>query len=83
MAILLGDGWTTAYTSAAALGVMSAALSLALVRNAPKGHPVASQRATLRDTVVGIRTVWSRPGARLGFFTHMTTQFPLTVFTLI
>lgn len=47
---------------------MSAALSLALVRNAPKGHPVANQRATLRDTVAGIKTVWSRLGARLGFF---------------
>lgn len=83
LAILLGDGWTTAYASAAALGVMSAALSLALVSNAPKGHPVANQRATLRDTVAGIKTVWSRPGTRLGFFTHMTTPFSLAVFALM
>ncbi|ORB86129.1 MFS transporter [Mycobacterium kansasii] len=83
LAILLGAGWTAAYTSAAAVGVLSAALGLALVRNAPKGHPIATEGTTLRGTVVGIKAVWSRPGTRLGFFTHLSTPFSLAVFALM
>jgi MFS family permease len=30
-----------------------------------------------------VRTVWLRPGTRLGFFTHMGTQFSVTVFALM
>jgi MFS family permease len=40
---------------------------------------VISVRGTLRN----IRTVWARPGTRLGFFTHMGTQFSITVFALM
>ena len=30
-----------------------------------------------------VKTVWLRPGTRLGFFTHMGTQFSVTVFALM
>jgi sugar phosphate permease len=33
--------------------------------------------------VASIKTVWLRPGTRLGFFTHMGTQFSVTVFALM
>ena len=30
-----------------------------------------------------IKTVWMRPGTRLGFFSHMGTQFSITTFALL
>src|ERR1700754_180753 len=37
LALLTGEGWTTAYVSAVAVGVLSIALTLALVENTPNG----------------------------------------------
>ena len=36
-----------------------------------------------RETLASVKTVWLRPGTRLGFFTHMGTQFSVTVFALM
>ena len=83
LAVLTGSGWTTAYTSVAAIGVLSMALTLALVRNTPNGPAVATETTSVRDTLASLKTVWLRPGTRLGFFTHMGTQFSVTVFALM
>ncbi len=83
LALLSGSGWTTAYLSVAAFGVLSIVLVLAVVRNAPAGAVVTVQSMSVRETVDGIKTVWLRPGTRLGFFTHMGTQFSVTVFALM
>jgi MFS family permease len=82
-AILAGSGWTTAYISVAAVGVLSMVLTFALVQNAPPGHVVDTETTSLRETLGSVRTVWLRPGTRLGFFTHMGTQFSVTVFALM
>ena len=37
----------------------------------------------MRETLGSVKTVWLRPGTRLGFFTHMGTQFSVTVFALM
>ena len=37
----------------------------------------------MREILVSVKTVWLRPGTRLGFFTHMGTQFSVTVFALM
>jgi sugar phosphate permease len=37
----------------------------------------------VRATLASVKTVWLRPGTRLGFFTHMGTQFSVTVFALM
>ncbi len=83
LAILLHDGWTTAYISAAALGALSIMLTLALVRDAPDRAQVVAQPSTFRTALGDVKTVWSRTGTRLGFFTHMGTQFSITVFALM
>lgn len=82
-ALLAGLGWTTAYVSVAALGVLSIALTLALVHNAPQGHVVEHEAMSPREVLASVKTVWLRPGTRLGFFTHMGTQFSVTVFALM
>jgi MFS family permease len=83
LAILGVAGWTTAYTSVAALGLVSLVLTLALVKDTPSGRHVPESAGTVGDTLRSVKTVWLRPGTRLGFFTHMGTQFSVTVFALM
>ncbi|MCV7197363.1 MFS transporter [Mycobacterium angelicum] len=80
LAILTGAGWTAAYTAAGALGVMSAAICLALIRDTPHGHSAGIDSPSLRELVVSVRSVWANPGTRLGFFAHMGSTFPIMVF---
>ena len=83
LVLMAGAGWTTAFNAVGALGAVSLIITALLVSNTPhKGvidEPVADLRATLRS----VKTVWMRPGTRLGFFTHMGTQFSVTVFALM
>ncbi len=83
LAVLLDSGWTVAWTSVAAVGLLSAALTLALVYDSPAGAVVDDEKTNLRATLARVRTVWLQPGTRLGFFTHMGTQFSITVFALM
>jgi MFS family permease len=83
LALLAGAGWQTAYLAAVAFGVLAVVLVLTLVRNTPTGCTVPVQAAGVRETLSGLKTVWLRPGTRLGFFTHMGTQFSVTVFALM
>jgi len=82
-ALLTKAGWTTAYVSVAAMGVLSMVLTLALVKNTPDGPVIPTHTTSIRETLVSVKTVWLRPGTRLGFFTHMGTQFSVTVFALM
>jgi MFS family permease len=83
LALLLALGWTAAYTSVAALGVLAIVLTIALVKNTPDHVVVTPETTSVRQTLASVRTVWLRPGTRLGFFTHMGTQFSVTVFALM
>lgn len=83
LAILLRRGWTAAYVSAAALGALVIVLVLALLRNAPDGQWPVAGPTTFRTALTDVKTVWSRAGTRLGFFSHMGTQFSVTVFVLM
>lgn len=82
-AVLTASGWTTAYVSVAAIGVLSIALTLLLVKNTPHGNVIEAETLSVRETVARVKAVWLRPGTRLGFFTHMGTQFSVTVFALM
>jgi MFS family permease len=83
LAVLSSSGWSTAYASAAALGVLSIVLILLVVKNTPDGSAVTAETMSIRETLTSVKTVWLRPGTRLGFFTHMGTQFSVTVFALM
>lgn len=83
LAVLVGAGWSAAYTSVAALGVLSIVLTLAFVQNAPDHIEVVRKHPSIRETLSSVKAVWLRPGTRLGFFTHMGTQFSVTVFALM
>jgi MFS family permease len=83
IALLSASGWTVAYASVAALGVLAIVLTLAVVKNTPNGNVVDPETASVAETLARIKTVWLRPGTRLGYFTHMGTQFSVTAFALM
>ncbi len=58
-------------------------LAVAVVRDAPPGVVVRTQAAGMRQGLGQLGVVWRRPGTRLGFFTHMGTQFSITTFALL
>jgi hypothetical protein len=82
-ALLNGSGWTTAYVAVAAIGLLAMVLTLALVTNTPNGATPPVHTTSIRETLASVKIVWLRPGTRLGFFTHMGTQFSVTVFALM
>lgn len=83
LALLGGAGWTTAYSSVSAFGVLTLVLVLIVVRDTPSGRHVPERTLAVGDIMRSVKTVWLRPGTRLGFFTHMGTQFSVTVFALM
>ena len=83
LGLLAGPGWPVAFTAAAGLGALSLMLTVLLVRNAPHGVVIEDPVTDLRATLKSIKTVWMRPGTRLGFFSHMGTPFSITVFALM
>ncbi|MGG7101972.1 MFS transporter [Rhodococcus sp. 24CO] len=83
MLLLTGTGWTLAYGSAAGLGLLAFALALSLIRDSPPGTEIVAVPAGAKEIGRQIKTVWMRPGTRLGFFSHMGTQFSITTFALL
>jgi MFS family permease len=82
-AILHGPGWTAAFLAAAALGVVSAVVVLAVYRASPPGTEVRATPPTPAEVLTGLRASWREPGTRLGLFAHIGTHFPGTVFGLL
>lgn len=83
LALLGVNGWTSAYLTVTAFGVLTMVLAAAVLQNTPSGRLVTTETMNVRDTMASLRTVWMRPGTRLGFFTHMGTQFSVTAFALM
>ncbi|OZM77415.1 MFS transporter [Pseudonocardia sp. MH-G8] len=82
-AVLHGPGWTPAFVSAAALGVAVGLAALAVVRNRPPGAPAPPPAPSPREVLEGVLSSWREPGTRLGFWSHMGTQFSGMVFALL
>ncbi|MFI0354771.1 nitrate/nitrite transporter [Actinomadura sp. 9N407] len=82
VALLHGPGWTTAFGSAASLGVLVGVLALAFLRNGPPG---AARPAppSLREVGGNLVACWRHPGTRLGLWTHFVTQFSANTFALM
>jgi MFS family permease len=83
LALLHAHGWSTAFGAAAATSMLAAAMTLAVVRNGPRGTWAPAPAVPAREIARQVRDVWRRPGTRLGFFGHMGTQFSMMVFSLL
>jgi MFS family permease len=81
--LLHGPGWTAGFGSAAGLGVLATVLVLLVIKNRPdqKSAPVPAPEVTRMWQT--LRSAWLTPGTRLGFWSHMGTQFSGTVFALL
>lgn len=82
LAVLQYAGWSSAFLSAAGLGVLAAVLGVALIRDHPH-HSGPRGSVSLRQTGVSLSEAWKQPGTQLGLWCHFTTQFSGTVFVLI
>lgn len=82
VALLHGPGWTAAFGSAAAAGLLAAAAVAIAVRDRPGPDPAPPAAAGPGRMLADLRSAWRHPGTRLGLWTHFTTQFPGTVFVL-
>ncbi|MCU1572372.1 MAG: transporter [Micrococcaceae bacterium] len=80
--VLHTAGWAPAFLSAAGLSLLAFVLAVTVLRNQPEGTPAAVQRKGLRATGTAVARAWTQPGTRLGLWSHFTTQFSGTVFTL-
>jgi len=79
-AALHGVGWTPTFLGAALLGAVLAVIVTLVMRDAPgEEHPQLRLRALGRT----LRSTWETPGTRLGLWSHFTSQFGMTVFTLL
>lgn len=80
LAVLHTAGWVPAFLSLAAIGVVAGVVVIAVVAEPPgAAHGDTQLWRIVRD----LRIAWSHPGTRLGLWTHFSTQFPGTVFTLM
>lgn len=83
VALLHGPGWTPAFLSAAALGVIVGIAVLLVVQDSPTGPLHRDDAPTWGKVGADLRNAWAHPGTRLGLWTHFTTQFSGTVFALL
>jgi nitrate/nitrite transporter NarK len=79
---LHATSWRTTFLGAAGTGLLAGILVLVALRDAPAGtvRPPAVGLAEVRRHLAG---TWREPGTRIGFYTHLTTQFSGTVFALL
>lgn len=79
LAVLRTFGWTPAFAALAGLGVLTAILVLAVVRDTPPGVP----RTRRQGKSLGLAAVIREPGEWVGFFTHYVTLFPANTFLFL
>ena len=82
VALLRGASWTVTFAGAAAAGVLVALLVAVALRDAPQ-QVTRGPGAGLAQVRRGLADTWQEPGNRLGFSTHLVTQFSGTVFALL
>ncbi|GAA2160734.1 MFS transporter [Actinomadura napierensis] len=82
VALLHGPGWTTAFGSAAALGVLVGVLAIAVLRDRAPGA-VRTAAPPLGQVGRDLASAFRHPGTRLGLWTHFVTQFSSSTFALM
>ena len=75
-------GWTRTFALASTLGVVAMVLVALLVTDSPYARQGVA-RVKMRALARTLRLVWGNPGTRLGMWSHFTSQFSATVFTLL
>ncbi|NLT26248.1 MAG: MFS transporter [Microbacteriaceae bacterium] len=74
--------WTTAFLSTAALSAIVIVAGVAGLRDTP-WRRFAGEPVSIGGAFAKLGAALARPGTRLGFWSHFSTQFPGTVFGLL
>jgi MFS family permease len=74
--------WTTAFLTTASLSVIVFVAGAIALRDAP-GQRFVTQPGSIRTAFTRLGEAFARPGTRLGFWSHFTTQFIGNVFGLL
>jgi sugar phosphate permease len=75
-------GWTRSFAWASSVGVVVMVLVALLVKDSPyRRRDVV--RIKMRALGRSLRSVWGNPGTRLGMWSHFTSQFSVTVFSML
>ena len=83
VALLQAAGWGRAFTTAAVVGLVVAAIASLTVRDAPGDAEVVTVPPTAAEMRRQLGEAWREPGTRLGLWAHFVTQFSATVFALL
>jgi sugar phosphate permease len=75
-------GWTRSFATASIAGGLLTIPLLLIVKNSPYAG-TSVERIKLRVLIDTLREVWESPGTRVGLWSHFTSQFAPTVFTLL
>lgn len=75
-------GWTRTFAAVSVLGVALMVTTAWAVKDSPYRDD-GSVRIKLAALTRSLRLVWGNPGTRLGMWSHFTSQFSVTVFTLL
>ncbi|MCX7542416.1 MFS transporter [Corynebacterium sp. P5848] len=82
-AILYSRGWSTAFISLGATGLIVAVAASLVIRDVPEPTQTRQQSDTPVQLASALHSVVTHPACWQGFFTHFTCIFPQIVFTLI
>ena len=84
VAVLRGAGWTSTFLAASLVGLATAVLVALFLRDRPSAEPAGGRAGTsTTDVRRSLGLAWGEPGTRLGFWTHLVTQFSGLVFLLL
>lgn len=75
-------GWTRTFAGASSLGLFLLVAVLLLVKDSPYER-AAPTKIKLRAIARSVQLIWGNPGTKLGMWSHFTSQFSMTVFTLL
>jgi sugar phosphate permease len=75
-------GWTASFLLAASLGVVLAVALVFVLKDSPF-RGTGEEPIRVRAAGAGLRATWGNPGTQLGLWSHFTSQFGMTVFTLL
>ncbi len=81
-AALHSVGWTPTFLVASGLGVLLWFVLLFVLKDSPYAK-TDQERLRLRALADNLRATWGSPGTRLGLWSHFTSGFGMTVFTLL
>lgn len=82
-ALLRLVGWTPAFAIVAGIGVGLGVAVRYVVRDHPDGSGERCCDVPIMSTLASLRQAWSRPGTRLGMWSHFATMFSANCLALL